>query len=793
MQISRVILKNYCQHEDLTIDLEPGINGIIGPNGSGKSTILDAIRFGITGISINPGNRADNITWGKNSGSVTILFSHGQVEYKIVRRLPKQQVLTGSDGTEMTRNSDIKEKFEDMLGTSVDSLLNNIFVGQGVVSSILFATDTPRLREIQRTVGLSKISEAEKVLANEIGKYSVSLDLTNQIEQTQIWLDDVAAELRALSEKDQQLTDEISEVEYSRDLLDQAEAAKRNTVSLRQLERRKDSLVKQKANAESELADKKTALQALQGSVEELQESADEASKTLARYEIELEKEGERRQVANELVKTEKALSQLPDPVSETELEELRQAQVTLRSRHDRLDAQALGKEPVPETDEMKKLSSVIGGLRKSLEANKAGRRKTDREHELINGIASRKKDIEVFKTGVCPTCEQPVSTDPGKLTEELASMEPELAELQGRLEAEWKEECVTLSDSLQSHTTSYESLLDSELKKVISKRDKTASRIEAVTQAIKDEEKLAKSIARLSAEKGRLEQRLSDLDTVAFDEQELEQLRDTVAKYNNVAAQVSSAESRITSLTETVDRVRNELSQLDDDLEEVSKGLKGPSASEVEKAAADFEILIERTQSRKQVRDELEPLRVRHDQLGISLAELRERAGKEEKTRNWVAMCTKARSILHVSKLPSLLMQQYAQVLNRHIHRYLSIWESSFTMYMDENLSFMAEKEEYEGHAAAAARLSGGEKVVGSSSYRLAMADTFARDVGLLILDEPSTHLDKDNLVHLQNLLLKLKDLTGVGGRQVIIVDHQESLMGFFDNIITLGVYRER
>ena len=43
MQIERLRLVNFRQHEDTEIVFGAGLTGIIGPNGSGKTTLLEAI------------------------------------------------------------------------------------------------------------------------------------------------------------------------------------------------------------------------------------------------------------------------------------------------------------------------------------------------------------------------------------------------------------------------------------------------------------------------------------------------------------------------------------------------------------------------------------------------------------------------------------------------------------------------------------------------------------------------------------------------------------------------------
>ena len=46
MYLKQIIAQGFKSFADKTsIDLEPGITGIVGPNGSGKSNIVDAVRW----------------------------------------------------------------------------------------------------------------------------------------------------------------------------------------------------------------------------------------------------------------------------------------------------------------------------------------------------------------------------------------------------------------------------------------------------------------------------------------------------------------------------------------------------------------------------------------------------------------------------------------------------------------------------------------------------------------------------------------------------------------------------
>src|SRR6266536_1046990 len=50
MQIHRLRLQNFRQHEHTELVLGAGLTGIIGPNGAGKTTLLEAIAWAMYGM-----------------------------------------------------------------------------------------------------------------------------------------------------------------------------------------------------------------------------------------------------------------------------------------------------------------------------------------------------------------------------------------------------------------------------------------------------------------------------------------------------------------------------------------------------------------------------------------------------------------------------------------------------------------------------------------------------------------------------------------------------------------------
>jgi DNA repair exonuclease SbcCD ATPase subunit len=267
------------------------------------------------------------------------------------------------------------------------------------------------------------------------------------------------------------------------------------------------------------------------------------------------------------------------------------------------------------------------------------------------------------------------------------------------------------------------------------------------------------------SAELGRMEQVVTAADTITRALIELEAAVDACAtKLRTLRASVSSL--------------------LASRIEAPASALLSPA--QLVEAKRQTAALAQLTADKAELETKLGVAEARLQQQTATIDSLKQQLASEKHAAAWSHMCSRARDIVHVSGLPKLMMHEYAARINKRIAHYMQIWESPFRFVLDDTLSFKAIFPD--GTEMAAARLSGGQKIVASTSFRLAMSDTFARKVGLLVLDEPTNHLDKTNIVHLQQLLIKLKQLSGMSRRQMIVVTHEEQLMGFFDHTVKLA-----
>ncbi len=73
--IKQLKLKNFQAHEDLTIDLDPGVTTIVGPSDVGKSAIMRSLKW----VACNTPAGADFIRWGTKRCVVSIETDEGSI------------------------------------------------------------------------------------------------------------------------------------------------------------------------------------------------------------------------------------------------------------------------------------------------------------------------------------------------------------------------------------------------------------------------------------------------------------------------------------------------------------------------------------------------------------------------------------------------------------------------------------------------------------------------------------------------------------------------------------------
>lgn len=134
---------------------------------------------------------------------------------------------------------------------------------------------------------------------------------------------------------------------------------------------------------------------------------------------------------------------------------------------------------------------------------------------------------------------------------------------------------------------------------------------------------------------------------------------------------------------------------------------------------------------------------------------------------------------------IPMVITRRYMGAVIDELNSTLSHIGMAFTINLLDDLSFQAD---FGTHKVPAERLSGGQKVMLTIAYRLAVNCTFAAEMGLLCLDEPTVGLDDANLVGLNKAFERLKEYAANSGTQIVAITHEKGISHMFDNVIDLG-----
>jgi len=157
------------------------------------------------------------------------------------------------------------------------------------------------------------------------------------------------------------------------------------------------------------------------------------------------------------------------------------------------------------------------------------------------------------------------------------------------------------------------------------------------------------------------------------------------------------------------------------------------------------------------------------------------------QKTRDVVAHLNEVRNVFHRNEAPRMVSYTYVEQMLGQVNDSLELFEAPFRVEMDEHLGFTARF--LDGvRVQPDCQLSVGERIVLAMAFRITVNSTFAGQVGVLIMDEPTAGLDEHNLSSLPRALDRLRDLSHERGLQVLFVTHEPRISHHFDNAIELS-----
>jgi DNA repair protein SbcC/Rad50 len=171
MQVHRLRLVNFRQHEDTDLDFGPGLTGIIGPNGSGKTTLLEALAWALYGTKAARGTVASlrrRSAPPRARVEVELEFSLGPHRYRVARSLHGAELYQDRDPAPIANSaSAVTERLVRVLGMTRDEFFHTYFTGQKELAIMTGMGPTDRGRFLSQVLGYERLRTAQDRLREE--------------------------------------------------------------------------------------------------------------------------------------------------------------------------------------------------------------------------------------------------------------------------------------------------------------------------------------------------------------------------------------------------------------------------------------------------------------------------------------------------------------------------------------------------------------------------------------------------------------------------------------------------
>jgi exonuclease SbcC len=783
MQVHRLRLVNFRQHEATEIRFGEGLTGIIGPNGSGKSTLLEAMAWAMYGTKAARGTAASlrrRNAPPRARVEVETEFSLGAHRYRVCRTLHGAELYQDLEETPIANSpSAVTELLTRILGMTREEFFNTYFTGQKELTILGAMTAGERAQFLSRVLGYERLKSAQEKLKTDRNLARA------QLQQIQSRLPSPAQ----LAEEDATVTRQVGGAEQALVAAQSALRTAEEELATRRPEwERLEAVHERVRSLESDLRvceqrvtnardthrsldrDLVEALSA-QARIEELTPSV-VAYADLLSERVQLDAQAE------QMARWREHTGQLGEVKLQLEAIESRLNRLPSTETAERFRAELAEVREGFQTAEEKTQDAQTEWVRDQQDANTKLKQITDQYQDIRT---QRDTLTEAGPDGVCPTCGQPLGTTYAEVLDGLTRQAEDLT-LNGKfyrsrikqLTAEPKRlvELRRERDGLRSRvTTLTEELgrLEGQVQEGVAlERDREAMR----SRRQDLETKLAQSVG--TYDEARHHQVRAALAEIEPARQEIERLRAIAERAVRLTSAASAAEAELTAQEGALRALGTQLDEAGwsaESAQAVRTALDNAEAARLRadrvviEADAELRVLVAR-------RDEVERRRREREQDVTEAARIEQDLQlNQELDRAFSDL----RSDLNDTMRPDLSELGSTFLRDLTTGRY-----TDFELDDDYNPTIIVEGE-------AQRVLSGGEEDIVSLALRLAVSQMIAERAGqplsLLILDEIFGSLDEQRREAVVDLLRNLGDRFP----QVILITHIEAVREGFDRVIRL------
>lgn len=785
MQITRLHLRNFRQHEDTVIDFGAGLTGIIGPNGAGKTTLLEAIGFALYGTSAARGTRDSIRRRGappRSPVNVELEFTLGPHQYRLLRGLSQAELYRDGDASPIANSlGAVTDTVSRLLGMTRDEFYNTYFTGQKELAVMAAMSAPERARFLSRVLGYERLRlvqdqlkvkrSALKATVEALQRSLVDETVLDAEQETaehrsalagesatkgQQALDVAVADLARVEPEWQaikQVRDKVVKLDGDRRVADHkvSDTRERFTVLDRQLA--------EALGAKDQLDDLDKELAPLPGLQEERVALDRQAEIHLARRGY-LAQATEMRRTLDSIGER---LAQVPDDGAVSQAMTL--AQTGREARH------------AAETAAEELRTAWVR------DAQDAQTKRATLAEQYLDLKGQRDRVSAAGADGDCPTCGRPLGDDLDGVIE-LLDQQLQEVEFNGSF---YKKRIQQLQDEPNE-------LRQAEAERGRRERAAREAEVEArrLQELVQKRPSLLKEREATEERLGDLEKHLVESDTV-YDQDRHEEVKRQVQALEPVvlrAERQRALADQAQSLVGEAERVERELSQLEREAASLRQQLA--ELGFTDEAYVQAEQAVERARAGKH-EAEKRVVRARAELAAATDALAGVTRRREERTQMLAGIDTAKRDLLLHQELDRAFTDLRTD-LNASLRPELSELASVFLRDLtNDRYSDLELDEDYvavlmeDGQAKPV--VSGGEEDVANLALRLAISQMIAERAGqplsLLVLDEIFGSLDDERRASVLELLRSLRDRFP----QVVLITHIESVREGFDRVIRVEV----
>jgi exonuclease SbcC len=410
---------------------------------------------------------------------------------------------------------------------------------------------------------------------------------------------------------------------------------------------------------------------------------------------------------------------------------------------------------------------------------------------ELEAIVSENDKEIEIKKSEI------------DSITQELSGIDIELI-IKNYKESSEKEK-ITSEISLITKKIEEDEILLQELKPPAEKRDEIDSlkdrlaKIDVLIGSKKTESDLLSVVCKHTntAKSECCPLCNSELDSLKVEEFSLrlskvnEDLSNLILESQEVKLSIRKKESNITSYESNKYNLKSSIKYNKDKLEKIQKNFderKFPKYSK-EKYLDGINYYRQKDSDINKLNSEIKILDSTNEKLKDQINTLLDNSIEAKKiksiftgTKIHESRISRIRDIFRHDNISGKYVNAQMQKMCCAINDYLISFGAEYKVKVAEDNEFICI---FKDKHRPAADLSCGQKVVLSLAFRFASCETFSTGVNMIVLDEPTTWLDRETIANFKTIIENITELSEANNLQVLMVTHERSLIPYFRQTI--------